>query len=95
MNATQDRIRQIESTADALIASDEGTHSTPTTWQIFESIEGYRFAVKRHNGSSLSTWTTSEAAEQTAGTIRYFQGEMARMSALRAELRSLQKSTCG
>ncbi len=90
-NEIQKRIDEINAEPRALIGSDEGTHGKPTSHRIYEEISGERYAIRSHGNSNGTRWTVEEANDETEGRIRMFRGEMARMSALRRELRSLEK----
>jgi hypothetical protein len=87
----QKRIEEIKAEPRALIGTDEGTHGTPTYYRIYEEITGERYAVKSFAGRNGTRWTVEEAEDNTDGRIKMFRGEMARMSALRAELRKLEE----
>lgn len=93
MNAKQiqDRINEIKNESRALIGTDEGTHNKPTLWRIYEEISGERYAVKSFAGNNGTRWSVEEAEDLTDGRMRMFRGEMARMSSLRKELRTLEE----
>lgn len=86
----QKRIEQIKAEPRALIGTDEGTHAQPTLYRIYEEITGERYAIKSFAHSNGTRWTVEEAEHNTDGRIKMFRGEMARMSALRTELRKLE-----
>ena len=86
-----ERIAEIKSESRALIGTDEGTHSKPTMFRIYEEITGERYAVKSFSNNNGTRWTVEEAEDNTEGRIKMFRGEMARMSALRSELRRLEE----
>lgn len=87
----QKRIEEIKAEPRALIGTDEGTHATPTNYRIYEEITGERYAIKSFARNNGTRWTVEEAEDNTDGRIKMFRGEMARMSALRAELRKLEE----
>jgi hypothetical protein len=56
-----------------LIATDEGTHSSPVIWRVYEEENGRRFAKRSHGGSNESEaeYSVKEADEETSGRLRW------------------------
>lgn len=79
-----------EATADVQIGTDDGTHCTPATHDIYERIDGTRYAIRNYSGA-ISKISAEDAAERTAGRIRHIRhaslaSRKARVSAIRSAI---------
>ena len=80
------RIAEIKKEPRALIGSDSGTHNKPGIHNVYEEIDGTRYATYSFAGSNATRCTVESAEQDTDGRIREFPGEKQRMAGLRREL---------
>lgn len=85
------RIAELKATDDALVGTDEGTHGKPSTWRLYESIDGRKYAVKSFANSTGSTYSWEHAEQHTEGRIRMFPIAQSELAAARRELNELVK----
>jgi hypothetical protein len=83
------RIGHLEKTADESIGNDEGTSDGRTTFEIFERIDGSRYAIKTAYGVK-SICSIESAQNGTKGRIRMSSDAIARQAAARRELNDLE-----
>lgn len=86
------RIKEIETTPRAMIGSDQGTGSKNDKHDIYEEINGERYAVYSFAGSNGTRCTVEDAERDTQGRIRMFPNAQAEMRKLRAELKRLRET---
>lgn len=85
------RIREIEATERRGIGTDQGTHSNPVHYDIWEEIGGERYATRQHAQSNATRCTVAEAEAETHGRIRMSNDAQAEMKELRDELAAAKK----
>ena len=90
-NQIQARIAELLATADAMVGTDEGTHSKPAYHYVYETITGSRYGVRRA-GSHSSTITEAEADERTDGRIRHLAANESDIRAVAREIKELRKT---
>jgi hypothetical protein len=86
------RIKEIEATERRGIGTDQGTHSDPTHYDIWEEISGERYATVQHANANATRCTVEEAEADTHGRIRMSKDAQAEMKELRVELAAAKKA---
>ena len=84
------RIKEIEKTERALIGSDGGTHGKPDKHNIYEEINGTRYATYSFANANATRCTVEQAEADTNGRIIWFNKEIQNMAVLRKELSKLR-----
>lgn len=87
-----DRIKALLATEPALVGSDEGTHGTPRSYRIYETIRGKRYAMKSFADNNPTLCTEEEANRDSGGRMRHFPTAQAEIRAKQVELRKLEKA---
>ena len=87
----QAMIRELESTPDALVGSDERTHRERRIFKLFERIDGSRYAVEYQWSKEVGTIPIEVALEQTCGRIIGCAPNVRAMAERRARLARLKQ----
>lgn len=89
------RIAELESMPRVLVGSDQGTHGSPDTYDVWETIDGERYATYKFGNSNGSRCTVRGATSETSGRIVWFHAAIGELARRQAELKVLRKQLRG